>query len=358
MNDPRLWTALRDTRGLQRGHVRTLLQRFGSPEAIFGRRSAELAPYCPPAAARRLARGPELEAARDELERARRLGLSLLLQGTPGFPPLLRELSDPPVLLYLRGCLLDGPTLSVVGSRRPSQRGCEITPQLIGPFARLGGVVVSGLAYGIDAAAHRGALDAGGSTLAVLASGLERPTPRGNAPLARRIVERGGGLLSEFAPGTPALARHFPDRNRLISGLSRATLVVEARERSGSLTTARHALEQGRDLLVVPGPIDTDQCRGSNRLLRDGAHPVLEPADLCSGLALAAREGPVGAGAADARLPAEARRLLGRLAGGPSHVDALARGLGVLPEALAPLLLELELAGRIARDGDRISRRL
>jgi DNA processing protein len=338
--------------------VRALLEHFGSPEAIFGRRSAELAPYCPPATALALARGPDLEGARDELERARRLGLSLLLQGIPGFPLLLMELPDPPVLLYLRGRLPDGPTLSVVGSRRPSARGPEITGQLIAPFARLGGIIVSGLAYGIDAAAHRGALDAGGSTLAVLASGLERPTPRGNAPLARRIVERGGGLLSEFAPVVPALAHHFLDRNRLISGLSRATLVVEARERSGSLTTARHALGQGRDLLVVPGPIDTDQCRGSNRLLRDGAHPVLEPADLCGGLASAAGEAPVEAGAGTEQLPAGARRLLGRLASGPSDVDALARGLGMLPGALAPLLLELELAGRIARDGDRISRRL
>lgn len=354
MDDPTLWIALRDTRGLSRGHARALLERFANPEDIFGRRAAELAAHCPLRCARALERGPDLAAASAELERARRLGLSVLLQGVPGFPPLLLQLPDPPVILYLRGRVPDGPTLSVVGSRRPSARAREVTGPLLAPFAAAGGVVVSGLAYGIDAAAHVAALDAGGATLAVLASGLDRASPRGNAPLARRIVERSGGLLSEFGPGQPALPHHFPYRNRLISGLSRATLVVEARAASGSLTTARHALAQGRELLVVPGPIDSELCLGSNRLLRDGAHPVLEAADLSGGLP--AWSPP--ARSPGEPLPAAARRLLERLAAGPSDVDTLARGLGVLPGALAPLLLELELAGRIARDGDRVARRL
>jgi DNA processing protein len=218
-------------------------------------------------------------------------------------------------------------------------------------LAAAGVWIVSGLAYGVDAAAHRGALDAGGRTLAVLASGLDRPSPAGNIGLARAILDAGGGWLSEHPPGVPALAHHFPERNRLISGLARAVWVVEARERSGSLWTARHALEQGRDVWTTPGPVDTDLCRGSNALLRDGAGPVLEASDLqLALLGSAPQPAPVAA-----RGPGDA--LLARLRDGPADRDALGRVLGLDPAELAALLLELELGGRISRDGNRVSLR-
>jgi DNA processing protein len=207
---------------------------------------------------------------------------------------------------------------------------------------------VSGLAYGIDAAAHEGALAGGGPTLAVLASGLDRPTPAGNRRLAERILAAGGGWLSEHPPGTAALPHHFPERNRLISGLASVTLLVEARAASGTLWTARHALEQDRELMVVPGPIDDEHYRGSNRLLRDGAALVLESADLLLALGLAPRGAARGAGE-------QADPLLRALGEGPCDADRLARLLFLSPSVLSGRLLELELAGRIERRGNRIS---
>jgi DNA processing protein len=214
--------------------------------------------------------------------------------------------------------------------------------------------VVSGLAYGVDAAAHEGALDGGGATVAVLASGADRPGPAGNVALARRIAAQGGALLSEFPPGTPAFASHFATRNRLISGLARTTLVVEARERSGSLLTAHHALEQGRELLVVPGPVDSAGCRGSNSLLREG-RPVVSCEDLVRDLFGVEAPPPRARRARDTS--GAAARVLEVLDEGPCGVDALGERARVAAPALSALLVELELAGEIARSGSRVSRR-
>ena len=215
-----------------------------------------------------------------------------------------------------------------------------------------GAVVVSGLAYGIDAAAHRGALVAGGTTLAFLASGLNRPSPAGNLRLARDLLAHGGAWLSEYPPDASALPGRFPERNRLISGIAGATLVVEARTQSGSLWTARHANEQGRDVLVVPGPIDTERHRGSNELFRDGAIPILDAQDLIDA-ALPGRFLPARQISAS-RLSGEAERVLESLADGPCEIDLLARNLGWSVSALAAVLLDLELAGRVTRTGSRV----
>jgi DNA processing protein len=252
----------------------------------------------------------------------------------------------------VRGPLPSGPALAIVGSRRPSSRARACAQAFSAELARAGVAIVSGLAYGIDTAAHEGALAGAGPTVAVLASGLSIVTPHGQAPLAERILAAGGAWLSEREPSADARAFHFPERNRLISGLARVTLVVEARERSGSLWSARHALEQGRDVAVVPGPIDTDLCRGSNRLLREGATPILEADDLRAAVLgpLAAR--PAAAPAAGAS-PA-ARAVLAHLADGPCEIDALARALGRGAGELAQALLELELEGRVRREGARV----
>jgi DNA processing protein len=344
------WIALRDTPGLSRLHAQALLERWNHPEQIFERLVPELGAYCAPAAARQLARPPRLDEARAEHERARQLGLRVLPRSAPDFPASLRAIPDPPLLLYARGELGVEPRVAIVGARRASAHAREASRAFAASLAASGVSIVSGLAFGVDAAAHSGALEGGGHTLAVLASGLDRPSPGRNVDLAQHILRSGGGWLSEHPPGIPALPYHFPERNRLISGLARLTLVVEARVASGTLWTARHALDQGRRVMVVPGPIDRAGCAGSNALLRDGASPVLEPADLLTALALE------GLGPERARR-APACPVLEQLEEGPTDSDELCRALGLPPETLAARLLELELDGQIERQGRRIALR-
>ncbi len=353
---PALWIAFRDTPGLRCTEAAELLRAYRHPARIFGRPVSELEKLCGREVARCLARAPSLTRAGQELSRATAAGMEIVTQSDDGFPQKLRELTDPPVLLYVAGRLPPGPFVSVVGSRRPSARSLDAAVRFAAALARAGLVVASGLAYGIDAAAHRGALEARGRTVAVLASGLDRAGPRGNRGLARRILHRGGAWLSEYPPGTAARARHFPDRNRLISGLSSLTFVVEARERSGSLWTARHAADQGRDVAVVPGPIDEEGCRGSNRLLVDGATPVVDE----SGLLVAAL------GRLDPELsidPAEpcplpggdAGRIVRRIREAPCGPEELVAELGLTATQVASLLFELEVEGFVTREGRRIA---
>lgn len=360
MEDPRYAIALRDVLGPASGSALDLLRRFGSPRFVFGQPVESLREVVDDELASRLHREPNLRDAEAELASAQALGLCVLVPGDEGFPPPLLALAAPPLLLYVHGrlpeALLDdgGHALAIVGSRRPSVRARDTARAWAAEVAARGVVVVSGLAYGVDAAAHEGALEGGGATVAVLASGADRPGPAGNVALARRIVRQGGALVSEFPPGTPALAGHFATRNRLISGLARTTLVVEARERSGSLLTAHHALRQGRELLVVPGPVDSAGCRGSNALLRQG-RPVVSPEELVRDL--------LGVNAPPQRArrtrgtgePAE--RVLEVLDEGPCSVDSLGERVRLAAPALSALLVELELGGKIARSGSRVSRR-
>jgi DNA processing protein len=205
----------------------------------------------------------------------------------PAFPPLLREITNPPDSLWTRGdlALFASTAIAVVGARSATREGVEIAYQLAADLSRAGIVVVSGLARGIDAAAHAGALDAGGKTIAVLGTGIDRVYPAENKALHERIAAS-GLLITEFPPGSPPNLFHFPQRNRIISGLSRAVVVVEAREKSGSLITARLAGDQGRDVMVVPGPTRTGQNRGGHALLRDGAKLVESAVDILQELGL------------------------------------------------------------------------
>lgn len=356
MDDPALWICLRDSPGLRPDQVAALLRKFGTPAAVYGSPTRELESEVGPTAARPIAEGPEalLPGARAELDRADALGHRALVWGDPQYPQLLAEIGDAPAVLYVRGAIPAGPRFSIVGSRRGTARGRETARAFAARIAGAGACVVSGLAYGVDSAAHRGALDAAGYTAAVLASGLDDPTPHGNRPLARRILAAGGALLSEHPPGTPVRPYHFPRRNRLISGLSAGTLIVEARAASGSLWTARHAREQSREVYAVPGPIDSDHCVGSNRLLRDGAITVLDEEDALT----AAFRHEAAHPSLPWPKPALARQeaaLLEALAAGPSEPDDLALALGAPPSALASLLLDLELRGLITREGSRIS---
>lgn len=353
MDDALSWIALRHVPGLRRREAARLLEAWGSPSAIFERSTRSILRDWGTELLPGIGVGPDLGAAKRELAAARRYGLEILMRGRPGFPQALQEIPDGPLVLYARGSLPAGPALAVVGSRRPSARALQLAGDLAAELAADGVVIVSGLAYGVDAAAHQGALRAGGRTVAVLAGGLDRARPIGNRRLAQRILDSGGAWLSEYAPGQEYRSFHFPERNRLISGLSRATLVVEARARSGTLWTAKHALEQGRNLGVVPGPVDSDLCRGSNRLLRY-AVPILDAEDLrvlvgVTGGRRATRAG-VGAPAATG----DEGRVLAALRDGPRTADDLVRALDLPADRLAAVLLELELAGRIARDGARV----
>jgi DNA processing protein len=304
--------------------------------------------------------GPGWErAARDEIDRARRFGATVLTIEDEGYPPLLRASSDPPPLLYLWGELRpeDALAVAVVGSRRATPHGVSRARAIAGGLASAGFTVVSGLARGIDAAGHRGALEAGGRTLAVLGSGLDRIYPAEHLKLAESIAAR-GCVLSEFPFGTPPHQRHFPERNRVIAWISWATVVVEAARDSGSLITADLALAEGRAVHAVPGSVGAPEAEGTNALLRDGAlvcrgaEDVLE--DLAPQIVEAARRlAPPGLPAAAPRgtleaLTADQRRALECLpAARGIGIEELGEACGIAPGPLLAALLELELLGLV-----------
>ena len=262
------------------------------------------------------------------------------------FPLLLRAIHDPPPCLFLRGSgpveLLAGDAVAVVGARACSTYGAQVARALARELASAGLVVVSGMARGIDGEAHRGALESGGSTVAVLGCGIERDYPASHGSLAREIAER-GLVVSEYPPGVEPAPWRFPARNRIIAGLARAVVVVEARERSGALITADLALEEGRDVFAVPGEITSSLSAGSNGLLRLGAHVLTAARDVLDVLGIA----PPAAAAAPALDP-RARQVLGALSDAPASSDELVSATGLPAAELAPALTALELAGLIA----------
>jgi DNA processing protein len=278
--------------------------------------------------------------------------IDLLTQDDAGYPSLLRTIADPPPVLYAQGRLdaLERPAVAVVGARNCTRLGIEIAARLASDLASSGIAVVSGLARGIDTAAHRAALQQG-RTVAVLGSGLARPYPSSNRGLVQAILDHDGLLLSEYAPLAPAFKHHFPERNRVISGLSKAVVVVEAGDRSGSLITARMALEQGREVLAVPGPVTSLVSRGCHRLLRDGAALVESVSDVLQALGL----GVVPTVPAPGADPMAGRvhnpehlklaKVLAAVSGPTTTLDEVVAATGLPSEAAASLLIELELGG-------------
>jgi DNA processing protein len=271
--------------------------------------------------------------------------------GETGYPALLAAIYDPPKRLYLRGArrhLLDGPCIAVVGARACSSYGAQVARSLGRGLAAAGAVVVSGLARGVDGEAHRGALEASGATVAVLGCGIDRDYPQAHAGLAARIADA-GLIVSEYPPGVEPAPWRFPARNRIVAGLSAAVVVVEARERSGALITAELALEEGREVLAVPGEITSALSAGTNALLRQGAAPLLCPEDALAAVGLEAavsrRETPGG----------PAGDLLAVLRDAPRDVDGLARQTGLTPAGVAAALAVLELEG-LVRSADGIYR--
>ncbi len=318
-----------------------------------------------PELARRTGRGIRVCARADaerEIAQLTDFGARLIAWIDPAYPEPLAAVEDAPPLLACRGdpALLARPAVAIVGSRNASTNGCKIAEQLARDLGDAGFVIVSGLARGIDTAAHRGALTTG--TAASLAGGIDVCYPPENRKLYDTIGE-GGALVSEQPPSTEPLARHFPRRNRIISGLVSGVVVVEAALRSGSLITARLALEQGREVLAVPGsPLDS-RCLGSNNLLRQGAVLVESAEDVMRALAPSIARPPAAAAEPEAPLafaePDEAARsaLLERLSPSPTSIDDLVRDTELPPALVATALLELELAGRVERHpGNRVAR--
>lgn len=345
--------------------IHKLLAGFGSPSTALAASPAEWRRHgVAPARAERLATwqygdSPELMREMDEevaadLAWCEAPGQSLLTIDQPDYPALLREISDPPPLLFLKGdaTLLDLPQLAIVGTRHPSLTGRADAEAFAGELARAGLAITSGLARGVDAAAHTGALRAGGKTIAVLGTGADRPYPRENTRLYLSIVSSGGLIVSEFLPGTQPLGMHFPRRNRIISGLSLGTLVVEAAPESGSLITARLAAEQGRLVWALPGSRHNVQAQGCLKLIRDGVTAVADTrqilADLPPMLELVHERLCTSIAAPTPKLPPELRQVLEALGREPRHPDWVTSVTGQPPALVLRALSQLELAGLVA----------
>jgi DNA processing protein len=322
--------------------VRELCARLPLKDALF--RPAEHADLLPAAARGRIASGEARRLADAERRRCQELGIAIVGRDDADYPAFLRQTFDPPLVLYVRGRLqaTEGPTsVAIVGSRAATGAGRALARGMARDLAAAGFTIVSGLARGIDTAAHRGALDAGGRTVAVLGSGLDRPYPSENEALALAVAEKGGAVVSEFPLGAVPYPQNFPRRNRVIAGWSRAVVVVEAAEKSGALATARSALDEGREVFAVPGHPSQPTSVGCNQLIRDGALLVRGGADVAEGLGLAAPVAPDAASGDDVL-----RALRGDA---PSSLEELGRRCGLETPALLVRLTELELADKVRR---------
>lgn len=351
----RAWLILAHAPGVGPRSVDRLIERFGDPVRVLaaGRSELEAAGLKPAVADAVL--DPREAAVDATMEWAEQEGAHILARDDPRYPTLLAQSSGAPILLYLRGDpgALSDPILAMVGSRNPTPAGRETTRAFASHLAACGLTIASGLAIGIDGAAHEGALERG-RTVAVLGTGPDRVYPAVHHDLAQRIAGN-GALVTEYPPGSTAVGRNFPRRNRIISGLSLGTLVTEAALKSGSLITARYAVEQGREVFAIPGSIHNPLARGCHALIRDGAKLVETAADILEELApllgsftavAAQRGGSAGDGA---RSPdPEYRRLLDALGHDPLTQDELIRRTGLSAESIASMLLLLELEGYVS----------
>jgi DNA processing protein len=372
-NELRSWLRLSLTPGIGDTTARKLLAAFGLPAEVFAQPQEALQQVASLSQSRALLSEPAglsalLDRTLEWLQGTEAHGAThrLLTLGDPGYPAALLETADPPLMLYLVGApafdlsQLDR-SIAIVGSRNPSAQGTENARAFARALGEAGFAVVSGLALGIDGAAHEGALDAGGpnrlATVAVVGTGLDRVYPARHRELAHRIAAR-GLIVSEFALGTPPLTQNFPKRNRIIAGLTRGTLVVEAALRSGSLITARLAAEQGREVFAIPGSIHSPQSRGCHALIRQGAKLVESVDDVLEELRIedslvtvAAPQVSDGGGATESSL-------LRELGFDPVSLDVLCARTGFSAAALQAQLLELELAGHVARVPGGMFRRI
>jgi len=343
MSDARLQLAFG---GMHPDRVRGLIEKYG-PEGTLRRVRGGAVKISPRI---RAAVDVPADERRRQLDAA---GIDAILNGGSGYPGSLAETPEAPDLLFVRGALPEGPTVAVVGTRRCTAYGRRIAERYGRAIAEAGWVLVSGLARGIDGAAHRGTVAAGGVGVAVLGSGIDVMYPTEHADLARDLIAGGGAVISESPPGTPPEAWRFPPRNRIISGLAGAIIVVEATVKGGALITAESALRQGKQVLAVPGDITRASSAGCNLLIRDGAFPVHDVDDLIESLELIlgpAPARPVSPGPSDG-LDSEEEQVFALVRGGDADIDSLVAATGKPAGSLLALLGRLELAGIVATDG-------
>jgi DNA processing protein len=355
MDEKSYWVGFNLVKGIGATRFRLLVNHFGSPEAAWhAPLEALLAAGLGPTLAQRLeqVRGSIDLAA--TMQKIAAQGISVLTWDDELYPRRLKEIDQPPPVLYMRGNLSveDFFAVAVVGTRRVSGYGRQVTEELATTLALNGISVVSGLARGVDGVAHQAALKSGGRTLAVLGCGVDRIYPPEHAALAAKIVEN-GALLSDYPPGTAPEAPNFPPRNRIISGLAIATVVVEAGETSGALITAKFATDQGREVFAVPGNIHSPQAMGTNRLIAEGARPMLSGKDLLNALALdrVPQQSQVRKSMPANEIEAS---LLGVLTHEPMHVDEIGIQTGLPIESVSSTLAVMQLKG-LVRDVGRMN---
>ena len=348
----RPWFALKSVSGVGNLLFRRLIERFGSPEAVLGANEAALMTVqgLTPRLVEAILQQRPCEAVERELEAVRRHRIAIVTQTDPHYPPLLLRIPDPPPFLYVKGALPAAPlNIAVVGSRNATDYGIGATRRLCMDLVRHGVTIVSGMARGVDTAAHAGAIAGGGCTVAVQGTGLNRIYPRENKGLCHQIAEN-GAVVSEFSLDTGPDAHHFPARNRIISGMCHGTVVVEATGRSGSLITARLAADQNREVFAVPGNIHSFKSVGTHALIRQGAKLVAHAGDILeefSHLQQPAPETSPTAGPAHPPLTTVEAQLIEALSVEAIHIDDLARKLALPAGRLSGLLLQLELKGLV-----------
>jgi DNA processing protein len=359
------WLAISLTPGLGPTKARKLVEHLGNPEAVFRASLTELeATGIRAVSAQSLATGKSAELAREEMARAAAAGVSVISMDDPCYPPRLKEIYDPPLVLYVRGNpeVLTKPGIAMVGTRHPTPYGSGMAERLACDLAAQGLVIISGMARGVDTASHRGAISAKGKTVAVFGTGVDVIYPKENSRLSEQIIALGGALISEFPLGTFAAPQNFPIRNRILSGMSVGVLVVEAAEYSGTRITARCALEQNRDVFAVPGNVTNKNAWGPNTLIKQGAKLVATWEDVWEDLptevrlALTPPCSPESQSASSASLfpdeglPPHEKRILSLLkADEATHIDEIVEKLEnqLSSSEIFAALFELELTGKV-----------
>ena len=349
------WLALNFVPGVGAIFIKRLLDRFQTPEAVFQASMKELLEVegLGVKVASEIRKGPSEQAVKNELSSLEKSGGRIITLEDEAYPPRLRDIYDPPALLYLKGELKkeDELAISIVGSRKTTPYGRWITEKISQTLVRYGVTIVSGMARGVDSVAHWGAISGGGRTLAVLGCGVDVVYPPENRNLFSKIIEQ-GAVLSEFPMGSPPEGGHFPKRNRIISGLSMGVVVVEAGPDSGSLITANFALEQGREVFAIPGNVGAGGSRGTNRLIKDGAKLVESSEDILEEILPQWKREKERIEEVKPRGPelSEEEKILYEMLGEtPLHIDAMIRESKFEPGKVSSLLLNLELKGLISQ---------
>lgn len=345
--DPSLkaWLKLSLIRGLGGEGARHLLKQFGSPEAVLATSANTLRGFVKSEVAGAVAQGITDEALAPTLAWLEDEQNHILTLGDCDYPSALLNTADPPILLYVKGRrdLLNATAIAIVGSRHATPQGISNAEQFSNALSDAGLCIISGMAHGIDAAAHRGGLRGFASSIAVVGTGLDKVYPAANRDLAHQLATQ-GALISEFPLGTPPLAANFPRRNRLISGMSIGCMVVEASLQSGSLITARLAMEQGKDVFAIPGSIHSPQSRGCHKLIKQGAKLVETAQDILEELSVQLPTAPQ-----TSTPPVDDDKLLAQMGYDPVSMDALCLRSGLTVSQLSAMLLTLELESRVAK---------